>query len=385
MNLAVPRVSRRRRALVLLLLLALAWFAWRHWHASSPGAGHAPEATAVSLTRVRSGSAPVVLEVMGSVLSPHSVSVRAQISGLLKAVYFEEGQDVKAGERLFLIDPAPYQAALAQARAQLAMDRAAASSAQAQYERMKPLAEQDFVTRQEFDDARAAAQEAQARLQADQAAVQSAEINLGYTLIRAPISGRSGAIAVRSGNLVSSTDSTPLVVINQVERLQVQAAIPQDQLAAVQQALQRSVVPVRVSASRGGETLASGRLMFVDNAVAAGSGTVMLKAEVDNQAQALWPGAFVNLSLSLRVDPSVLLVPEAAVQPGAEGQYVFVVGADHKAVQRYVGVDRQAGAELVISKGLQAGETIIAKVPHNFRPGTLVRDAAGSRKAGAAQ
>lgn len=370
-----PAPSPRRKLALSLLLLLLALLAWRLAPSRSADRDGKTAPTAVLLSPVRVGPAAVELSTIGSVISPHSVSLRPQVSGLLKAVYFEDGDSVQAGQKLFLIDPAPFEAALAQARATLAVDRAAASAAQAQYERLKPLAAQDFVTAREFEDARAAAQSAAARVQADQAAVQSAQINLGYTLIRAPIAGRSGSIAVRMGNLVSSSDATPLVVINEIGRLQVQAAIPQDQLPAVQAAMAQATVPVRISASRDGATLANGQLVFIDNTVNASSGTVLLRAEVDNRSQKLWPGALLSMTLVLRNDPQALLVPESAVQTGADGPYVFVVDAQGKARLRNVTVDRQAGRELVITQGLKAGEWLIARPPHNLRPGSAVVDA----------
>src|SRR3546814_10837899 len=167
--------------------------------------GHGP--TAVELTAGLSGPAPVQLSAIGNVVSPHTVNVRAQVSGTLTQIFFTEGDSVKAGDKLFQIDPAPYEAALAQARAQLAIDKASLAAARAQYERMKPLVDKQYVTSQEYDNARASADEGAARLLADQASIKTAEINLGYTLIRAPISGRTGSVSVKTGNLVGSNDA----------------------------------------------------------------------------------------------------------------------------------------------------------------------------------
>lgn len=354
------------------VLAAVVW--WRLDGKAEPTREHGP--TAVTLIKARSGAAPVQLAAMGTVLSPHTVNVRAQVSGTLKEIYFSEGDNLAAGQRLFLIDPAPYAAAVAQARAQLALDRAAAAAARAQYERMKPLAAQEFVTSQEFDDARAASDEAAARVLADTAALQAAEIELGHTLIRAPIAGRSGAVAAKAGNLVSSGDATALVVINQIERMEVRFAVPQARFADVQAALGRGPLPVEVGRDATGKPLARGVLSFVDNSVDTTTGTVAMKAEVDNPEQRLWPGAFVAVTATLRVEPQAVLIPESAVQPGADGPFVFVVDAEQRAQLRNVVVDRQFGDEVVISAGLAAGESIVAKAPHNLHPGSPVRDAA---------
>lgn len=365
-------MSLRRLALVAVLVLIVAAIVWRTRHTGNAHGPHGNEPATVALATVRSGTAPVLLGAVGNVVSPHTVNVRPQVAGTLKEIYFSEGDSVTAGQKLFLIDPAPYQAALAQARAQLAVDRASLSAARAQFERMKPLAEKDYVTSQEYDDARAAAEESAARVVADEAAVQTAEINLGYTLIRSPIAGRTGSVAAKTGNLVSASDGTPLVIINEIDTVQVQFALPQSQLADVQQALTRGEVPVEVLGDDAEHPLARGRLNFIENAVDPSTGTVALKALIDNADHRLWPGTFVTVRLQLAVEDGALLVPESAVQPGAEGQYVFVVDADGKAQLRTVTIDRQVGGELVVTHGLKAGETIVAKIPHNLQPGTAV-------------
>lgn len=374
-------MSVRRLALIAVLVLVIAFIAWRWRHDDRGKGDHGRKPTPVELTRVRTGSAPVLLSAVGNVVSPHTVNVRTQVTGTLKDVFFTEGDSVQAGQKLFQIDPAPYEAALAQARAQLAIDRASLAAAKAQYERMKPLIDKEYVTSQEYDNARAAADGGAARLLADQAAVKTAEINLAYTTIRAPIAGRTGSVSAKSGNLVNSNDAKPLVVLNEIDKVQVQFAIPQDDLPAVHRALAKGPLPVAVYGDDADKALAEGRLVFVENTVDTSTGTVMLKAEVDNHAHALWPGQFVTVRATLAVEPAALLVPETAVQPGAEGQYVFVVGDDHKAALRTVTVDRQVGADVVVAGGLKAGETIIARAPHNLQPGTTVISADTARAA----
>nr|WP_277346287.1 efflux RND transporter periplasmic adaptor subunit [Solimonas marina] len=325
------------------------------------------------MTQVRAGPAPVELSAVGNVISPHVVNVRAQVSGQLKQIFFREGDAVSAGQKLFLIDPAPYEAALAQAKAQLQIDKAALAAAKAQYDRMKPLVDKQYVTSQEYDNARAAAAEGSAKLMADEAAVKTAEINLGYTLIRAPISGRTGSIGAKTGNLVSSNDTTPLVVLNEIDKVEVQFAIPQSHLPEVQASLAKGPVQVQIFDDNAAETpLGTGKLTFIDNSIDAASGTVTLKAEVNNQAHRLWPGTFVTAMIRLAMEPNALLVPETAVQPGAEGQYVFIVDGKGKTSLRTVTVDRQVGRDLVVNSGVKPGETIVKMIPHNMQPGTIV-------------
>ncbi|HEY9546837.1 MAG TPA: efflux RND transporter periplasmic adaptor subunit, partial [Solimonas sp.] len=194
-----------------------------------------------------------------------------------------------------------------------------------------------------------------------------------------PISGRTGSVSVKTGNLVGSNDAQPLVVLNEIDTVQIKFAIPQDQLSAVQQAMAHNELPVQIGSDDASEALATGHLIFVENTVDTTTGTVTLKAEVDNHRHTLWPGAFVSVGLTLSIDPDALLVPETAVQPGADGQYVFIVGADNKAELRTVNVDRQVGADVVISSGLKRGETIIARAPHNLQPGTEVISADKAR------
>jgi multidrug efflux system membrane fusion protein len=370
-------VSVRRLALIAALVVVVVVI-WR-WRSAGDATQHAHAPVAVELTTVRRGAAPVQLSAVGNVVSPHTVNVRAQVSGTLTRIFFTEGDNVRAGDKLFQIDPAPYEAALAQARAQLAIDRASLAAARAQYERMKPLIDKQYVTSQEYDNARAAADEGAARLLADEANVKTAEINLGYTLIRAPIAGRTGSVSAKTGNLVGSNDAQPLVVLNEIDTVQIQFAIPQDQLPAVQQALAHGELPVQVYGDDPQQVLATGRLVFVENAVDTTTGTVTLKAEVDNRGHRLWPGAFVSVGLTLSVQSDALLVPETAVQPGADGQYVFVVDAGHKAQLRTIVVDRQAGSDVVVAGGVKAGETIIARAPHNLQPGTEVIGADAAR------
>jgi multidrug efflux system membrane fusion protein len=332
----------------------------------------------VELVQARIADAPVQLSALGQVSSSHSVSMRPQVSGTLSEVYFTEGQAVTAGQKLFLIDPAPYQAVVAQQRAQLARDRAALASAKAQAERLAPLAAKDFVTPQEYEDARAAAAQAEAVVESDQAALASAQINLDRTLVRAPIAGRTGSLSVKSGNIVGPSDAEPVLSINQLDPVNIDVSVPQAALPKIQSALAAGPVTVQVSDEQAATRLGEGRLVFVDNAIDTSTGTVRLRAECPNREQGLWPGSFVTVTVVLSVQHGAVLVPEKSVQQGAEGAYVFLVGDDHRVSLGNVTVDRQVGDEVVIASGLSGGETVVAKAPRNLEPGMQVTTAAAA-------
>lgn len=300
---------------------------------------------------------PIVMQAVGQVQSEHSVQIQPQVSGVLKQVYFNEGQEVSAGQRLFLIDPAPYQAALASAKS-------AWESAKANADRMAPLAAKDYVTPQEYQDAQSAADQAQA-------AYQQAQINLAYTDIRAPIAGRTGSLAVKSGNVVAPSNTTPLVVINQMEPILVQFQIPQQSLTEVRHYQALHSIHVFITNEDGSGDLGEGKLVFIDNAVNASSGTVLLKARLPNRNELLWPGQFVGVRMQLTVEPNAMVVPDSAVQSDQNGNFVYTV-TDGKARITTVTVDRQVGDLAVISSGLDAGEVVITQIPRSLRAGLPV-------------
>jgi len=311
----------------------------------------------VTMGQAKVQAMPLTLTAVGQVLPEHMVQVRPQVSGMLKEVYFTEGQTVTQGQRLFLIDPAPFQAALASAKA-------AADSTKANADRLEPLAKQDFVTPQEYENARAAADQAQA-------AYQQAQINLSYTDIRAPIAGRTGSLAVKSGNIVSPTDVTPLVVLNQMQPIQAQFNLAQQFLPQVREYDAKHALKVYITHEDGTGQLDEGKLVFIDNAVNTSTGTVMFKASMPNKQEQLWPGQYVGVSLQLALQQDAVVIPQSAVLTGQQGNYVYVVQAG-VAEQRAIKVDRQIGDLAVVSTGLKAGEEIVTQVPRNLRPGLHV-------------
>ena len=295
---------------------------------------------------------PIQLTVVGQVQSEHTVLVQPQVSGMLQRVYFHEGQYVHMGQPLFLIDPAPFQAAVASAKA-------AYLTAKAQADREAPLAAKDYVAPQAYESAAAAATQAKA-------ALQQAEINLSYTTIRSPINGLTGNLTVRADNLVSQTAATPLVTINQMQPILVQFNVPQQFLPRVLRYNAKHSIRVFVSREDGSGNLGEGDLVFIDNSVNTSTGTVMLKARIPNQTTQLWPGQYVSVEMRLAIQPDAVVIPQTAVQAGQNGNFVYTV-VNRRAVILPVTEDRQVGDEAVIAKGLKAGEIVITRVPRTLR------------------
>lgn len=316
-------------------------------------------------------SAPVVVTANGVVEPLQTVQVRAQVGGTLTRVNFHEGDEVSAGQVLFQIDPRSFQAALRQAEATLARDAAQAENAKRDAERYRALVAKDYVTKSQADQAEANATALASTLEADRAAVENAKLNLGYTTIRAPITGRTGSLLVRQGNLVTA-NSTPLVVINQLQPILVRFPVPQRDFAALQRRASRGPVPVRVIAADSTPIAEAGQLSFIDNAVDSLTGTVTAKARFVNGGRQLWPGEYVGVSVELDVQPNVLVVPSEAVLNGPDGNYVFVVDQSKSARVRPVTAGRAVGDQTVIDKGLVAGEVVVIDGQSRLVPGAKV-------------
>ncbi|MFZ9562935.1 MAG: efflux RND transporter periplasmic adaptor subunit [Burkholderiales bacterium] len=328
----------------------------------------------VKATRAISKPMPVLIEAVGTVEAEQSVQVRAQISGVLQSVAFREGDRVKAGQLLFQIDPRTFQAQYNQALAALARDKAQLENARAQQQRMEPLLKREFITRQEYDVAVTSSKSLEATVQAGQANVEQARIQLEYARIVAPISGRTGQLAVKPGNLVPSAGGgAPLVTINSTDPVLVSFSIPERQLEDVRRYQSEKDMRIEILPDRASGSVAAGKLVFVDNTVTPQTGTVLLKTRVDNSKEAIWPGQFVNVRVVLTVEPEAVVVPEIAVQPGQTGPFVYLIGTDDKVEIRQVKVSRQIGSEIVIASGVKAGDHVITEIPQALRPGSTVR------------
>ncbi len=347
-----------------------------------PGGGAVP----VTVAKVQLKNVPLLVRAIGNVEPIRSVTVRPQISGVLLRVLFDEGQEVKKGDLLFEIDPRPLQAALAQAQAMLARDKANLHDAQATARRYAALVKKEYVTQQQAENAEAQAQALQAAVAADEAAVQNARLSLAYAQIRAPVSGRTGSLLVHAGNVVKANDDK-LVVIDQLQPIYVGFSVPEQVLPQVRargasSRLQVEAAPAlkdqngnpeqKAGGAMKGETQ-KGTLTFVDNSVDPQTGQIRLKATFDNKDESLWPGAFVDVTLTLGEQQGALVAPAEAVQRGQSGEYVFVVKGDHTVESRPVTVSRADQHEAVIEKGLQAGETVVTDGQLRLQQGTKVQ------------
>jgi membrane fusion protein, multidrug efflux system len=316
---------------------------------------------------------PNQLHEIGTVEAFQSVGIKARVGGNLEAVKFKEGDFVTKGQPLFTIDPRPFAAMVDQAKANLARDKAAADEAHLDEQRFAYLLKQGVGSRQQYDQAFARAASMKATVAADRAAVESASLNLRYTDIRSPINGRTGKLFVHAGDLIKSDADNPMVTISQVQPIYVDFSIPEQNLAAIRQHMSEHPLEVDVTIPGDVKTPEHGLLSFVDNSVDKTTGTIALKGLFQNENRRLWPGQFVNASLTLAVIPHAVLVPSQAIETGQSGPFVYVVGSDLKAAMRPVAPGAVIGAQTIIDNGLKGGETVVTDGQLRLMPGATVR------------
>jgi len=392
-------MKRLMMALVFLGIIAGGYGAWR-WM-QKPGDAAAGGETksargkgkgkggplAVKATRAVVKAMPVLIEAVGTVEPEHSVQVRAQVSGVLQSVQFKEGDKVKAGQLLFQIDSRTFEAIYRQSQAQLARNQAQLENARVQQERLEPLLKREFITRQEYDVAVTSTKSLEATVAADRAQMEQARIQLDYARIHAPISGRTGALAVKSGNLVAAGaggGGVPLVTINSTDPILVSFSIPERQLEEIRRQQDEKDMRIEILPNRNAPAAAEGKLVFIDNTITPQTGTVLLKTRVPNKEELLWPGQFVNVRIVLRVENDAVVVPDAAVQPGQEGSFVYLIGDDSRVRVQPVKVSRQIGNDVVIGAGVNPGDQVITEIPQALQAGATVRvtDAEGAGEKG---
>jgi multidrug efflux system membrane fusion protein len=342
---------------------------------SRPPASHQPPPVPVTVTQVATRDVPVLVAAVGSVEAINSVAVKSLVDGQLLESKVRDGDDVAAGQLLFRIDPRPAEAALRQAEAARAKDQAELEQARSQFKRYEGIAAKGYVSADQLQQYRTNLEAAAAAVKVDEANVAAARVTLGYTEIRAPLAGRIGRILIQPGNVVKANDVNPLVVINQIEPIYVNFALPGTLLGRVLAA--QKAGPLAASAAVAGVAAPlEGKVAFVDNAVDTVTGTVKVRAEFANAEHLLWPGQLVSVSLTLGHDPGALVLPDHAVQNGPEGTYVFVVKADGHAEQRNVKVARVVAGQAVIEQGVAAGETVVLDGQSRVENGSPLRIAA---------
>jgi membrane fusion protein, multidrug efflux system len=364
-------------ALGVMLLMAAGLYYVRPFATSEPAqaarsAAGQPRALPVLAGEVVARPMPVEISTIGNVQPIASVAIKPRIDGEIVKVAAQDGQEVKAGDVLFLLDSRQAQATLEQTLATLQRDQAQLANARRELERLTPLGRKDFASKQQLDVAQTGVSAAEATVKADQAAVEGAQVQLSYTTIRAPIEGRLGTIVFKLGNTVRAGDSAPLVTINQLRPIYVAFSVAERYLAELQTAMAAGPLPVSVTIPGHKAAAPKGRVSYLENAIDSESGTVSVKATFDNQDEALWPGQFVNAVVQLRVEPNALIVPSQAVQQGQNGAYVFVIKPDDSVELRPVTVDRTVGGDTVVASGLAAGERVVTDGQMRLSPGAKV-------------
>jgi multidrug efflux system membrane fusion protein len=335
-----------------------------------------PPAVPVTAALAVRKDVPVQLRAIGAAEPYSTVTVKTMVNGQIVKVGFREGQDVKKGDLIFVIDPRPYEAAVKTAEANLAKNLALKENAEKDVQRYAFLIGKDLVPKQQFDQAVSTAAALAATVQADNAVAENARVQLGYCFIRSPIGGRTGTLFLKEGNVVKANDST-LVTINRVTPIYVAFSVPEQYLAGIRK--YRDVRTLRVEAAVPGQEgkPARGTLTFISNAVDNATGTIQLKATFLNEDRRLWPGQFVNVALTLAMKPGAVLVPGSAVQTGQSGQYVFVVRPDLTVESRPVVAGETIGGETVIEKGILADERVVTDGQLRLVPGARVEIKAG--------
>ena len=366
----------------------------------SEGQKERPElAVPVEVAPVVQKTVPVQLRVIGNVQAFSTVSVKSRIAGQLMRVYFKEGQDVKNGDLLFMIDPRPFESALKQAEANLERDMAQvkqaeanlekdiaqAKNAQVDAERYKLLFDKGVVARQQYDNFqtnaealeatvradRAAKVNAEAAVVADKAAVENAKLQLSYCSIRSPVDGRTGSLIVQEGNMIKDNDAI-MVVINQITPIYVSFSVPEQYLAEIKKYMALGKLRVEAIIPNDEVRPEAGLISFIDNAVDIATGTIRLKGTFDNKGRRLWPGQFVSVVLTLTEVPHAIVVPSQAIQTGQQGQYVFVVKPDLTVESRPVVAGRTLNNDTVVERGLKADEEVVTDGQLRLSPGTRV-------------
>lgn len=369
-----------------LPLLIVIIVAWRLLHHESVPA-KVPVSVPVTTAVVHPQNLPDSLTGIGTVQATASVTVKVRVDGQLERVNFVEGQDVKAGQVLAQIDPSALQAQLEQAQAQKAKDQAQLANARLDLQRYTALVKQDAVSRQTLDTQRALVAQLAASVKTDQAQIDYAAVQLGYTTIRAPVSGRTGVRLIDPGNIVHATDATGLVVINQIDPITVLFRLPEDDFQRINRAINDNHQPLQVQAyprnGDGDTPLATGQLLLVDNQIDPTTGTVQLKATFPNPRHNLWPGQYVNARLLLGERSDVIAVATSVIQHGPDGPFIYVVRSDGTAAVQPVRVGVTVGSQTIIEHGLTAGTRVVTDGQYKLSEGAHVTEAAHTADASA--
>ncbi len=370
-------------SIALALVIGGYWY-WSGSRGDSPQVKKAPPPVPVIAAKAVTGDIPVLLEVVGRAEAYESVSLKSRVDGQVQSVAFTEGQHVKQGDVLIRLDPNDFNAKLAQAEANLKRDEAQLAKSHADVQRYISLKERGFVSEEKINEFRTAEAAAAATVKADQAAVELARLQLSYTTIRAPFSGVVGARLVFPGSAVKIND-TVLAVVNRIQPLYVTFAVPEKHLSRLRQSMADGTMPVTVRIPGNKDQEFEGKVRFIDNAVDAATGTIQMKALLDNKGDKLTAGQFLNVSMTLEKLSSSVLVPAEAVQQGADGNFVYVVKTDNTAELRKIAVQTVHRGMAAIASGIAADETVVTDGQLRLTQGATVAVKAPQAKGDAAK
>jgi len=374
-------MSRWKLVLIAVVVLVLALVGWRMFASrahtpadASGGAGSGAAPVPVTVEPVQARDVPVYLTALGTVQALNTVTVNAQVSGQLKAIRFDEGQEIAQGDVIAEIDPRTFQAALDQAVAKQKQDAAQLSASKSTLARYEELMKRNFVSGQDLENQRQTVRQQEALVAADAAAVSNARTQLGYTRITAPITGIAGIRQIDVGNLVQANGSTGIVVLTQVHPINVVFTLPAQDLEAVRTAQAATPLPVTALDRSDSHPIAGdGVLKVIDNQIDVSTGTFKLKSEFPNATMALWPGQFVNVRMLLRTVKNGLVVPTQAVQRGPDGDYVYLLQADDTVTMQPVQTVGEADdTHMLVGKGLETGQKIVTEGQFRLKPGSKV-------------
>ncbi len=326
----------------------------------------------VSVAATKRVDYPIYIDGLGQAQAYNTVTVRTRVDGQVEKIAFSEGQMVKAGDLITQIDPRPYQAALDQAKAKQAQDQANLANAKLDLQRYATLAKQSFATQQQLDTQNALVTQLIAQIAADAAAIDATQVQLDYTTIHAPITGRVGFRLIDEGNIVNASQQTGIVTIAQMQPIAVVFTAPEDDLWRINAAMASGAPRMEVRTSDSARLLATGKLTVVDNQVDIPSGSIRLKAEFENKDSALWPGLAVATRLMVGVAKNALVIPDRAVQRGPDGMFVYVVDDQNRAAVRPVTVSHEDEDLAVIDKGLNDGDRVVTIGQYGLQPGARV-------------
>jgi len=331
----------------------------------------AKPAVPVKVAQAQLKEVPLQVKAIGTIEAFTTVAIKSQVSGQIARVHFREGSDVEQGALLISIDPEPFKATLSQCEAALAKDQAQARFAHDQANRYEGLLKEGIVTHDQYDLLRSNAESLTATLAADRAAIKNARIQLGYCTIRSPISGRTGTIAMQTGNLVKAND-LPIVAVNQLSPIYATFSIPEKRLAEVKRAMAGNELKIEALIPNEPGSREIGTISFLDNAVNSATGTIKLKGVFANKSRKLWPGQFTDVVMTLGNRKNAVVVPTNAIQTSQQGQFVYVVKPDMKVEMRQITSAAAVGEETVVEKGLAAGETVVVDGQLRLTPGAAV-------------